>query len=293
MYQWGLGVKKNPVKHRHWEEEFIKSYLDLAEQGDAEAQYKVGLWYFQGRDHVKQDYTKAADLFEKAAEQGNTIVLAKLGEMYENGKGVQQDYEKAIVWYEKAVESGERDAQYHLGGLYEKSQGTKKGYEKAIALYRKMAESGDWRGQYRLGRLYEEGKGTKKNYAKAFEWYSKALKSKKENNSEIHYDLGRLYEQGKGVKQDEAKSITHYLASDNRDGKEVLKKILNKKGKSFSMSQSNYATGTHVDISVEKLLRLKNGRFIAISVSVNGKKVGVLSKTFRNMEDMLKFAVNR
>jgi len=39
------------------------------EQGDAKAQYELGLLYVYG-DGIPQDYTKATELFSKAAEQG-------------------------------------------------------------------------------------------------------------------------------------------------------------------------------------------------------------------------------
>jgi TPR repeat protein len=38
--------------------------------------------------------------------------------MYYLGQGVKVDYNKAAQWYEKAAEQGNADAQFYLGGMY-------------------------------------------------------------------------------------------------------------------------------------------------------------------------------
>ncbi len=46
-----------------------------------------------------------------AAEKGDAIAQAKLGDMYYNGEGVQKDYAEAARWYKKAAEQGDVIAQ--------------------------------------------------------------------------------------------------------------------------------------------------------------------------------------
>ena len=46
-----------------------REWLPLAEQGDAEAQFKLGVMYMNGHG-VQQDYAEAATWFGRAAEQG-------------------------------------------------------------------------------------------------------------------------------------------------------------------------------------------------------------------------------
>ena len=50
-------------------EEAVKLYREAAEQGDANAQYNLGMCYEYGQG-VEQSYSEAAKLFRKAAEQG-------------------------------------------------------------------------------------------------------------------------------------------------------------------------------------------------------------------------------
>ena len=51
----------------------------------------------------------------QAAEQGNADAQFNLGVMYDTGQGVRQDYAQAVQWYRKAAEQGLADAQYNLG----------------------------------------------------------------------------------------------------------------------------------------------------------------------------------
>ncbi|MCD8237521.1 MAG: sel1 repeat family protein, partial [Prevotellaceae bacterium] len=56
-------------------------------------------------------YSKAAEWYAKAAEQGNAKAQNALGVCYEKGQGVVQDFIKAAEWYAKAAEQGDADAQ--------------------------------------------------------------------------------------------------------------------------------------------------------------------------------------
>lgn len=89
----------------------------LAEQGNAEAQYRLGLMYDMGED-VNQDYSKAFEWYEKSANQGLASSQSKLGSMYRYGKGVEVNHAKATEWYFKAYEQGDEIAGYQLGTIY-------------------------------------------------------------------------------------------------------------------------------------------------------------------------------
>ena len=41
---------------------------------------------------VKQDYSKALEYFQKAADLGCSGAFNNIGNLYENGQGVKQDY---------------------------------------------------------------------------------------------------------------------------------------------------------------------------------------------------------
>ena len=73
-----------------------------ADQGDAEAEYSLGLRYADGQG-VPQDYAQARPLFERAAIQGYAPAEYQLGLLYADGLGGAQDYGLAREWYSRAA----------------------------------------------------------------------------------------------------------------------------------------------------------------------------------------------
>lgn len=78
----------------------------------------------------------------KAAEQGDRISQAQLGEMYLYGKGVSQDYVAAVKWLSKAAEQGYVGAYYPLGCMYEEGKGVKQDHNEAVKWFRKAGDQG-------------------------------------------------------------------------------------------------------------------------------------------------------
>ncbi len=97
----------------------FREWHPLAKQGNAKAQYNLGLMYRKGQG-VPQDDAEAVGWWRKAAEQGNAGAQNNLGFMYSNGLGVTQDYAEAMGWWRKAAEQGNATAQYNLGFMYGK-----------------------------------------------------------------------------------------------------------------------------------------------------------------------------
>lgn len=82
-----------------------KEMLQLAEAGDAELQFSLGVMYEHG-EGVRQDYAEAVRWYRKAAEQGQAESQYNLGLMYEKGKGVPKNRKVAKEWYKKACDNG-------------------------------------------------------------------------------------------------------------------------------------------------------------------------------------------
>ena len=92
-----------------------------AEQGDAEAQLRLGVMYANG-EGVLKDPAEAIRWYRLAAEQGHASAQYNLGVMYANGQGGPQDFLLAHMWFNIAgsngsVEAGkERDKLEKSGG---------------------------------------------------------------------------------------------------------------------------------------------------------------------------------
>ena len=144
-----------------------------AEQGDAIAQYDLGVMYRKGKGAPKDD-AEALEWLRKAAEQGYAKAENKLGYMYQYGHGVHEDDTEAVKWYFKAAEQGNAYAQYNLGVMYQYRDGTPKDDTEAVKWFRKAAEQGHADGQWSLGYMYYYGKGVPKDRAEAYVWFSVA-----------------------------------------------------------------------------------------------------------------------
>ncbi len=60
----------------------------------------------QWKRAFRKMYKKAVHWYTKSAEQGDAEAQYHLGVMYKNGRGVPQDHEKAIKWFTKSAEQG-------------------------------------------------------------------------------------------------------------------------------------------------------------------------------------------
>ncbi len=69
------------------------------------------------------DYETAFKELQPLAAQGNAIAQYNLGVMYGDGMGVPQDYAEAMKWFRLAAAQGDASAQYNLGVMYEDGQG--------------------------------------------------------------------------------------------------------------------------------------------------------------------------
>ncbi len=116
-------------------------WLPLAEAGEIEAQFGLGLLYEQGRG-VLRDIEAAASWYARAAEQGSMRAQTQLGGMYARGDGVPEDWSQAIAWWRRAEAQGSMRAMFHLGLAYQYGSGVERDMERAIQWYGQAAALG-------------------------------------------------------------------------------------------------------------------------------------------------------
>ncbi len=78
----------------------------LAEQGNADAQYNLGLMYDKGYG-VPQNYVQTRQWYEKAAAQGLADAQFSLGVLHRKGHSVAQDFVQAHMWFNLSAANGE------------------------------------------------------------------------------------------------------------------------------------------------------------------------------------------
>ena len=131
--------------------------------------YQTGMAAYQ-----RGDYTTALKEFRPLAEQGNAEAQFQLGVMYHSGRGVIQDYVEAMKWYRKSAEQGHAKAQYYIGGMYYFGKGVVQDSVEAVKWYRKAAEQEHADAQHSLGLKYQYGRGVKRAPLEAIKWHLKA-----------------------------------------------------------------------------------------------------------------------
>ena len=140
-----------------------------AAQGDAEAQFQLGMRYRNG-DGVPKNYADALKWLQKASEQGNPKAQSELGLMHEGGLGTAVNYEEAVKWYRKSAEQGCSWGQNNLGVMYDHGLGVPQDREESVRLFRKAAEQGMPMAQRNIGNALAIGRGVKQDYVEAYKW---------------------------------------------------------------------------------------------------------------------------
>lgn len=100
--------------------------------------------YQEGIDAYAQgNYAVALEKFKPLAEQGNAQAQFSLGVMYHLGQSVAQDDKEAVVWWSKAAEQGQVEAQDNLGLRYARGQGVAQDWVQADKWFTIAAASGN------------------------------------------------------------------------------------------------------------------------------------------------------
>ena len=154
-------------------DEAAEQLEQLAEDGDAYAQYIIGTAYRDGGLLIP-DTVKAQKLLERAAEQDLDVAQYALGKLYLSDDADVHDPAKGIYWLKRSADNGNDFAAYRLGKEYLSGKNTIKDAETAVSYLRQAADNGSAYAQYLLGKLTLMGEGVPKDMDAAYEWFAAA-----------------------------------------------------------------------------------------------------------------------
>jgi len=236
----------NHYKQKNFKKAF-SLYKQLAYKGNVDAQYNLGIFYYNGIG-VKQNKVLAFIWLSTASSKNHSLAQNKLGYMYEKGeipdiknkkhaleqylKSAKQDYniaqlnlgmyynqltdknslKQAFYWYTKAANNGNVAAMNNLANMYYFGQSIKHDYQKAASLYKKAALKDDMLAQYNLSMMYYMGEYLSKNGDKSAYW----LKKSAINGYKIaQLKLANFYKDGNNilVNKDLKKALYWYFKS--------------------------------------------------------------------------------
>ena len=125
---------------KHYKEAYAL-WQPLAEKGDPDAQYNLGLLYMNGFG-VGKNERMALMWFIRAGQQGLADAQYNAGVMFYLGKGVYPSYVTAVKWWQLAAEKDHANAENNLAVMYAFGYGVGKDPAKAIKLWTAAAEQG-------------------------------------------------------------------------------------------------------------------------------------------------------
>jgi localization factor PodJL len=143
-----------------------------AAQGDAISQFLLAQ-----RLIGENDFTQAASLLQRAANQGLVAAEHRLSKLYERGQGVQRSPQEAVRRTERAALGGNVRAMHDLATYYTDGEVVTQSYAAAAEWFRKAADFGLVDSQFNLGVLYEEGLGVSRDPSEALYWFEVAARN--------------------------------------------------------------------------------------------------------------------
>lgn len=201
------------------QEEVVAAYRRAAEMGNADAQCHLGFGYFEGKHGLEKNITESNKWFLEAAKQGNAIAQFQIGLKYEIGRGVKKSAKEAARWYMKSASKNNVDALYKLGCCYYYGDGVRIDNHAAWRCFKKASELGDTWASYMLGRCYFCGHGVEEDEAEAVKCYQKAVLEK---IVPAIYELGRCYFDGSGIGEDKEKAMELFKEAAEMDYPKAL-----------------------------------------------------------------------
>lgn len=180
-------------------------------ESDYTAKLKVEAQKYYWGKGVGQDYSKALDLYVKAAELGDNEAQYIAGGMFYKGYGTPRNLPKAFSFlYGAALEgSSTPDSQKVIGQFFLTGITVPKNYHEAMKWYKMAAESGDREAQSELAFLYFTGRGGERNLKEAFEWYEK---SARQGLAVAQYSLGIMFYTGSGIESADIEKAYGWLS---------------------------------------------------------------------------------
>ena len=154
-------------------DEAAEQLEQLAEDGDAYAQYIIGTAYRDGGLLIPNT-VKAQKLLERAAEQDLDAAQYALGKLYLSDDADVHNPAKGIYWLKRSADNGNDFAAYQLGKEYLSGKNTIKDAKAAVSYLRQAADNGSTYAQYLLGKLTLMGEGVPKDMDAAYEWFAAA-----------------------------------------------------------------------------------------------------------------------
>lgn len=120
---------------------------------------------------------EARRLMTAAAEQGSAEAQFRLGMMLVDGEGGPADPAGAVAWLDRAAAQGHMEAQYNLGVALYYGAGGAPDLAAAVRWYQVAAENGVAEAMHSLGTMHITGRGVARDIVSAYVWLTRAAEN--------------------------------------------------------------------------------------------------------------------
>ncbi|KAI8886565.1 HCP-like protein [Backusella circina FSU 941] len=172
-------------------QETVNMYAELANSGNTNAQYKLGIYYEEVLS--MPEYSIAKTWYSMAAEENHMDALYRLGRLYEEGKGVEKNIDKSISFYLKAAEFGCENSLSKLANFLKKANNISTKLEIQVDHYKKLALKGNAAAQCITGYLYFVFNPDSNGTFESLKWLSKSYQL---GNKDVESFLERIFDHG-------------------------------------------------------------------------------------------------
>jgi TPR repeat protein len=166
----------------------FNAMVALANKGNAEAQYHVGMMHNNGIG-TQQDPKQAFEWFQKSTASSDPLGAYKLG-CYYDGQGagiVASDSNEALKYKLIAAEAGYALAQHDVAGLYDR-QGNP---EQALKWWKAAGDQGYSPALYRLSMVYSAGKAAPRDLSLSYAYFKLSKLAPQKNVNEYATRLSK------------------------------------------------------------------------------------------------------
>lgn len=151
--------------------------LDACRKAAAEYPDEPRLQYQYGRTLAQnKNYAEAADLYKRAADDGEIAAMHGLGGLHISGPETMRDDAEAMAWFRKAADLGYADSMSNIGLMLQTGRGVKRDIKEARRWYEKGAEAGSVAAMYGIGQIMASTATTPQQSEAAAGWIYSSLR---------------------------------------------------------------------------------------------------------------------
>jgi len=206
-------------EHTRGEQKKSDVMRQKAEQGDADAQYQLGLFYYSRADDEKvcrneqerqSEKAWAFAWFVKAADHGHSEANERVGFCSMFGIGTDVDYKEAMKRFLCAAASGNAKAQWGVGSCYIGGRGVPQDYDEGIRWMLKAAEGGDMHAQSTMSTACDGVYGQPRDADMSLKWCQLAAN---QGHSMCLCEMAERHCEGNLVDKDVVKAFAYITAA--------------------------------------------------------------------------------